>query len=300
MNLKKIEFLVVLLIIWMCIFSCRNKQNGIIQSNNQVKSIKNNHDYLVHIDTNSIIVTCRDYDIVETKQGLLTNNVWNKKAAGNQNWSQCIIKKTENDSSVFGWSWSWPKGKGVIYGYPQIKIGASPWTPGQKFDDRFPMKISLMEELMISFDVEVHSSDSYNLAASMWLIFDSKPGLQENKSNIAAEVMFWTYKTIGLFNPAGHKIGEVNLDDEIWEVWVEKNWKDTSGVNKNRWVYIAFKSKTPTLKTTIKALELLQYAIRSKIISDNLFIADVELGNEVMGGEGVTWVKKFKVDSKIK
>jgi hypothetical protein len=112
--------------------------------------------------------------------------------------------------------------------------------------------------------------------------------------------MFWTYKTAGQFNPAGQKFGEVNLDGETWEVWVEKNWIDTSGINRNRWVYIAFKSKTQTLKTTIKALDLLQFVIRAKLISNDLFIADVELGNEVMSGEGLTWVKSFNVFSKMK
>jgi hypothetical protein len=29
-------------------------------------------------------------------------------------------------------------------------------------------------------------------------------------------------------------------------------------------------------------------------------IADIELGNEVMSGEGTTWVKDFKIDSAIK
>lgn len=298
-SLKK-EFMFVLLVISMSVSSCQNKQKRILKSQNQTSEIKNLPDNSTRIDSNLIIITCRDYGIFETEQGLITNNVWNKGAARNQHWSQCIIKKMENDSVFYGWSWSWPKGNRVIYGYPQIKLGASPWTPGQKFDDRFPMKISQLEEFKVSFDVEVRSNDNYNLAASMWLIFDSEPGTQVNKSNIAAEVMFWTYKTEGQLNPAGQKFGEVNIDGETWEVWVEKNWADTSGINKNRWVYIAFKSKTPTLKATVKALELLQFVIRAKLISNNLLIADIELGNEVMSGEGLTWVKSFDVFSKMK
>ena len=134
----------------------------------------------------------------------------------------------------------------------------------------------------------------------MWLISEPNSGSQPNQSIIAAEIMFWTYATKGLFNPAGRKYGEVTVAGETWEVWYEKNWSDTSGVNRNRWVYISFKAKNLGLKTTINALELLRYAIHEKLISDSLLIADIELGNEVMSGEGITWVKAFNVHSAIK
>ena len=110
----------------------------------------------------------------------------------------------------------------------------------------------------------------------------------------------WTYATAGQFNPAGRKYGEVTVAGEIWEVWYEKNWSDASQVNKNRWVYISFKAKNLAYKTNINALELIRYAIYEKLISDSLLIADIELGNEVMSGEGITWVRDYHVHSVIK
>lgn len=217
-----------------------------------------------------------------------------------KNGANASKKKTVGDSTIYGWSWSWPYGKRAIYGYPQIKVGSSPWDPEPTFDERFPIAISQLENLNISFDVETRSNGNYNLATSMWLIIEPNQSSKSNKSNIAAEIMFWTYATAGQFNPAGQKYGEVLLAGEWWEIWYEKNWSDASLVNKNRWVYISFKSKKNALKTKINALEHLRYAIQEKLISENLLITDIELGNEVMSGEGTTWVKDFKIQTELK
>lgn len=245
-------------------------------------------------------VTCENYATVKTELGIVTNNVWNKRAAGNREWSQCIVKKTDGDSTFFGWTWSWPYGNRAIFGYPSIKIGSSPWAPEPRFDDRFPLEISRIEKLTVTFDVETNSNGNYNLATSMWLIREPNLSSKPNKSIIAAEIMFWTFATEGCFHPAGKKLGEVQLDDEIWEVWFEKNWSDVSMQNKNSWVYIAFKARKSAFKTTFNALELLRYAIQKKFISESLLIADIQLGNEVMSGSGITWVKIFKIDTELK
>ncbi|WP_353413911.1 hypothetical protein [Arenicella sp. 4NH20-0111] len=48
--------------------------------------------------------------------------------------------------------------------------------------------------------------------------------------------------------------------------------------------------------TVFCALKLLERAIDSDFISDDIYIADIELGNEIMSGSGNAWVKKFTVD----
>lgn len=280
--------------------SCQKRPVQDSQSNKQIVVTSRKSSTNARTKPYSNTVTCDDYATIITEHGVLTNNVWNKQAAGNEKWSQCIEKKTQGDSTIYGWSWSWPNVKRAVYGYPQIKVGSSPWAPEPKFDDRFPMAISGLEKLNIYFDVEINSSGNYNLATSMWLISEPNPGLQPNQSIIAAEIMFWTYATEGQFNPAGRKYGEVMVAGDKWEVWYEKNWSDASEVNKNRWVYITFKANPLGLKTNVNALELLRYAIHEKLISDSLLIADIELGNEVMSGEGITWVKDFNIYSVIK
>lgn len=238
---------------------------------------------------------CDDYQSIPIEAGILYNNVWNKHADSTGKGVQCLESKEIDDSIHYGWSWSWPGNKQVIYGYPQIKIGASPWAPEPAFDERFPVKISSLQTLKLSFDVETIADGDHNLAASMWLVKEPVKGAEPDPSVIVAEVMIWTYSTDNHFNPAGKKTSEINVDDDTWEVWVDKNWKDVSGVNENRWIYITFRSTRHSMSANIDLLKLLEYAIEQQFVTADLYVADLELGNEVMAGSGITWIKSFNV-----
>jgi hypothetical protein len=243
----------------------------------------------------STVLGCEDYQSIAIESGVLYNNVWNKHADKSGSGVQCLESKEVDGIVQYGWSWSWPEGQKVIYAYPQIKIGSSPWAPKPNFDDRFPAKISSMQTLKIAFDVETTTNGIHNLAASMWLTKEPIQGGEPDPSVIVAEVMVWTYSTKGHFNPAGKKFAEIQLGGAAWEVWVDRNWKDVSGVNENRWTYITYRSTQHSLSANIDLLKLLEYAVEQQLITADLYVADLELGNEIMSGSGVTWVKSFDV-----
>lgn len=247
----------------------------------------------------SITINCEDYFSVETEHGVLNNNVWNKLAAKDDDWSQCLEKKQVDSLFQYGWSWSWPMGRSVIYAYPQIKIGASPWLPEPKFDSRFPLEISKLKELAIAYDVEIFANGDYNLATTMWLVNEPDIGTKPNPDIIAAEIMIWTFATENHFEPAGKKYGEIHTPNHIWEVWLNKDWSDMSGQNDNKWINITFKAKDFSVKSKINGKVLLDYAIQENMLPSHLLIADIELGNEIMSGSGLTWIKAFDVDIKI-
>lgn len=251
-----------------------------------------NHNSFAEVE----ILGCGDYLAKPTANGILYNNVWNKLAAEDNEWTQCLKQRTVNDTVQHGWSWEWPRGRQVIYAYPQIKLGASPWAPEPAMDTRFPAQISTLKKFDVSFEVETETDGDHNLATSMWLTESPVKGDKPDSSTIAAEVMIWTYSTKGHFNPAGKKHGTIKTGDSEWEVWLEKNWKDMSGQNKNRWVYLTFRAKTQSLKAEIDIKKLLDYAVAEQIITSDLYVADIELGNEIMSGSGVTWVHSFQIE----
>ena len=170
---------VVLLFLAVSMLSCENREN----------------EKAAWLKPDSITISCEEYFNVKTKHGILTNNVWNKQAAKTDSWSQCLEKRLIDDETQFGWSWSWPFGRSVIYSQPQIKIGASPWAPEPKFDSSFPLKISSLKKLNISHDIEVSTNGNHNTAITMWLITEPYKGKEPNHSVISAEIMIWTYST---------------------------------------------------------------------------------------------------------
>lgn len=244
----------------------------------------------------SAIISCEDYYSHITSLGVLTNNVWNKQAAAGERWQQCLVRRQVADKTQYGWSWSWPNGRRVIYSQPQLKIGSSPWAPEPKFDDAFPLTISELESLDISHSLEIETNGDLNTATTLWLIKEPYKGVTPTRSIIAAEVMYWTYATKGHMNPAGSKVSEVTIEGGAWEVWYQQNWEDKSGANDNKWRYISFRGKESSMQAKIPALELLTYAITQNLLPKGLYIADIELGNEIMSGEGLTWVQDFHVE----
>ncbi len=189
MNLKLLIFILALLLL-----SCQNKDR----------------DAAMWVKPESTTIHCGEYYNVNTELGIINNNVWNKHAAEEDTWSQCLEKRVVGGEIQFGWSWSWPSNRRVIYAYPQIKVGASPWVPEPKFDHSFPLKILDLKALDISHEIEVSTNGDHNTATTMWLVKEPYKGKQVNSSIIAAEVMIWTYATKGHFNPAGKKTRKDN------------------------------------------------------------------------------------------
>jgi len=247
------------------------------------------------IKPESTVLGCEDYQSLEVKPGVLYNNVWNKHADESGDGVQCLESRIVDGVIQYGWSWSWPEGKRVIYAYPQIKRGASPWAPKPTDDDRFPAKISSLQALELAFETETTTNGIHNLAASMWLTKEPIGDEAPNPSAIAAEVMIWTYSTRGHFNPAGKKAADIMVGGAQWEVWVDRNWKDVSGMNQNRWTYITYRSKENSMSANIDLMELLGHAVEQQLISADLYVSNLELGNEIMSGSGITWVKSFSV-----
>ncbi len=240
-------------------------------------------------------IACDDYYSLKTELGIFNNNVWNKHAAEKDAVSQCLEQREIDQATQYGWSWSWPEGRRVIYAYPQVKVGSSPWAPEPRFDDRFPLQLSTLKELRVHHDLEIDAVGEYNVATTLWLTREAHQGNKPELSNIVAEVMIWTFATEGHFNPAGSKVGELIVEGKVWEVWTERDWSDPSGMNNNKWISLSFRVQDTSLKFDVGVMELLEHALQEGLIPPNLLIADVELGNEVMEGSGLTWVKAFGV-----
>jgi hypothetical protein len=108
-------------------------------------------------------------------------------------------------------------------------------------------------------------------------------------------MMIWTNYTDGQFKPAGEKLETVKLSGVEWELWADLEWSDTSGENDVKWRHIAFKLVKPEVAINFDAKTLVDYAVDRNFIDPQWVISDLELGTEVMGGQGLAWIKRFNV-----
>ena len=237
-------------------------------------------------------INCDDYFSESTPNGIFYNNVWNKNAAKSFSWNQCIEKNLS--TGLFGWSWAWPTKSDVIFSYPQIKLGISPWAPHPKLNPEFPLESTNVRSLVVEHELEIQGNSQHNVATSLWLTNTKEIGENPNPSIIIAELMIWSYATPAHMNPAGTYKGDFEAGNQIWEVWVEKNWSDASGANSNKWTYITFRAKNKNLKAKFDVINFTNYAVEHNILPRVFYISDIELGTEIMSGSGLVWVKQFK------
>jgi hypothetical protein len=232
---------------------------------------------------------------------ILFNNVWNSIAAGIRAWSQCLLSRTDSHGvAQYGWKWSWPALGGALFAYPEVFVGAKPWETGPGNDARFPFRLANANTLNLRFSAETATTGSHNLAASIWLISTPQVAAPPVFSDIKAEVMIWTDYTDDMVADPGTttKRGEFTDANGLqWVVWADENWGDASNGASNRWTYIAYHLKPSQRRTSanIDALAILKHAASLGLISTSLYVADVELGNELVSGQGETWLTDFTV-----
>ena len=238
-------------------------------------------------------ITCADYALHPVNSATLYNNVWNKRAARGFPSVQCLEK--DPATGDVGWSWRWPHKDDAIFAYPQIKIGASPWAPEPNARPEFPLKAAELKALMVSHELAISGNSEHNIATSMWLTNTGAIGKTPNPTAIIAELMIWSYASANHMNPAGKHFDDFSAGGQQWEVWGQQQWRDPSGVNNNKWTNLTFRAKQPSYTASFDALQFVRYGIDKKLLPADAYIADVEVGTEIMRGAGLAWVRQFEV-----
>jgi len=237
---------------------------------------------------------CDGWAKVPHREAIYFNNVWNIQAADDFSWTQCIVRDPA-DGERLGFYWKWPNSGQDIYAQPQAKIGMSPWDPLPRLDTRFPVEIGSIGKMKVSTHVEMDGPTQHNIVTTLWLIDNPDVITEAKPESIVAEVMIWTYATADHLSPAGRKIGTVMQDGTEWEIWLDESWHDVSGANTNKWIYVAFVAKDQGFAAEYNPVALLRAEPLAHLNFDSAYIADVELGAEIMRGEGIMWIDQFDV-----
>ncbi|MFT6992000.1 MAG: hypothetical protein ACJASL_003997 [Paraglaciecola sp.] len=254
---------------------------------------------LAAIEQNKAILafTCEGYGSRSTAFGDLQNNIWNAHSAQGFEWTQCLAMRTLDANTQYGWYWQWPEDGNKVYAQPQITLGNTPWLQHNQVKSGYPISVNQLEKLDIDYSLEILSDGELNLATTLWLTHSDTIQTEIDKSTIAAQVMIWTYASDDFYaNPAGEEVGEITISGIEWEVWWDQSWQDMSGKNDNNWVYLAFRTSQSLMNIKFDAAEMLRHAIKQKLITSDLYIADIQLGTEIMSGTGQVWLNHYQVN----
>jgi hypothetical protein len=221
------------------------------------------------------------------------NNVWGKGKA-KKGFEQCLLDREVGGRTERGWTWNWPGFDSTVFAYPEIVFGWKPWSGGEPTDPRMPMKVADITQLSLTFEVETTATGTYNLAPEIWLTRSGAWSKNPNPALISTEVMFWMDYG-GEAEPAGKIADRPTIAGIEYELWRADNF----GAG-GKWTYIALKSTKIRHQGVIDMLAVLRYLAQQGAIDPNHYVASIEFGNEIMGGSGTTWVKRFEIQAQSK
>jgi hypothetical protein len=223
--------------------------------------------------------------IVDGRYRLL-NNVWNKGATTGR-YRQKIFVNDDHGRPVFGWAWRWRDSSGVV-AYPEIQAGCSPWNGQASPDSGFPFQAGT-KKVVVDYDATLEASGSYNMAFEFWAV----SALPASTKTITHEVMIWIAgERLGA---AGSEVGKTTIQGNVFSINLSKNHGDASGASRNTWTIISLLAEKPILHGPLDVGQIIDFLLKHGYLEPRLFIANLELGNEIMRGSGTTTIRNYAV-----
>jgi hypothetical protein len=216
----------------------------------------------------------------------LFNNCWNRGATTGR-YRQKIFVNDVKGKTIFGWTWKWRDSSGVAT-YPEIQVGVSPWVGEVAPNSGFPFQVGT-KKLVVNYDIAMEASGKYNLAFEFWAV----SGLPVSKDTISHEVMIWLAGE-GL-GAAGSEVGKATIQGNTFSINQSKNHGDASGTHQNTWTIISLLAEKPILHGPLDVGQIIDHLVKNGYLDPRYFIANLELGNEVMRGSGTTVIRNYEV-----
>ena len=216
----------------------------------------------------------------------LFSNPWNRGATTGHH-RQKIFVNDDKGKTIFGWVWKWRDSSGVAT-YPEVQVGVSPWNGEAAPNSGFPF-LAGTKKLVANYDIAMEASGSYNLAFEFWAV----SALPPSKDTITHEVMIWIAgQRLGA---AGSEVGKTTIDGNEFSIIMKRDQGDASGGSSNIWTIITLLAAKPILHGPLDVGAIIDTLIKSGYLNKNLYIANLELGNEVMQGTGTTIVRNYSI-----
>ena len=220
---------------------------------------------------------CNGWSQFAIESYLVENNVWGQGSI--TDFTQCIYRTGAGDDIHFGWNWNWPGGSSNVKAYPEVIFGKKPWSSSST-NAALPIKVQNLDEFYVVYDLDMDAAGSYNLAFEFWVTTDS----MSSETGITTEVMIWMDNN--LIGPAGNIIGTVTFAGFDYNLY-RANW--------DSWTYFAFLSAEPQYSGVLGVHHFVDHLVSQGMLNPDEYIADFELGNEVVYGTGQTDIQQYEI-----
>lgn len=235
----------------------------------------------------SVALPSRSRELV--KEQLYCDEQWGRaRCLGG--YDQCLLSRSNDGQTQLGWTWNWSGFAQKGYALPEIVMGWKPWLGGRPTDPRFPIALSAIRHLHVDFDVALCAQGTYNLMLNLWFIHALPRDLHAAHELISAELMLDLDYSEDV--PRQQFVESFELDGVAHELWFGH---DSEGPRIEPWPAITVARSRRTTRGTADLGGLLQRLVQHGRLDPSHYLASIEFGNFVFGGEGQAWVNTFQV-----
>lgn len=229
----------------------------------------------------SLIVGSQRYD----------TNPWGRDKT-RSSFDQQLVQRQSGGRDQVGWHWCWPGFVASGFAYPGVLCGWKPWAGGRPSDQRFPVRVVDAKDLVIDYCVDVRAVGSFNLTFCAWICKSGGWSFAPDVSAMTTEVMVCPDYYSGCV-PGGRFVSELHVDGENYEIWHEVgHGKEEKGDDRG-WNMLTLRGVGGRKSGALALGALLFELARRGLVESDEYLTSVELGNEVMGGAGTTFVERY-------
>lgn len=237
----------------------------------------------------TVETNCDDWSVFKLGEYELHNNVWGK--TNKDVFTQCIYSR--QSQGMMGWRWDWPTANQHVKAYPSVLFGHKPWAR-YSTTNKLPLKLADVAALNVSYAVEEESDGMMNLLLEAWITQSAIPTAYNRTQELAIHMYQRDWP-----GQAGKFVESVVFSDVEYDFYY--NEAMTVPGDNHSWAYLGFvQTGRPVLSADVDMKQFIDYLIQNNYVSPNEFIASVELGNEVAGGQGQTKMSHYQVNAKSK
>jgi len=220
-------------------------------------------------------------------------NAWGHRKA-RERFEQRLVERERRGAAELGWYWYWPGFDLSAFAYPEVLIGWKPWSGGVPTDPRLPAPVSAAARLTVTYAVETRATGTHNLALSTWLCRSPSWCVASDPARITTEVMVWPDYTPGA-TPPGRFVEALKVEGEPYELWRAAGHGKQYRDGGDGWTVVTLRGAGGKRRGTLPFGALLGELVRRGHAEPEHHVTCVELGNEVMGGAGTTFVEEFGI-----
>lgn len=226
-----------------------------------------------------------DWERQAAGEYFVENNVWNKRDI--KDYRQAVgIRKLSDGAVAAGWSWEWPTSWNIV-AFPDLVFGKNPWAQTST-TPKLPVRLSDIDSLHADFDILHEGHGHRNLSFQMWLTNDpaSLP------HHITHEIMIWIRNDDIPFAPV---VGPAEVSGANYTLSRMQNHGDPNLKPQINWTYLSFARTEPFLKGRLDIKAFYDTLSARGLVANDLYLANINLGNEVRDGAGLVVVKSYKI-----